>query len=196
METDQSFTARQSLDTIAEMILQAKGHILQNSFYFLLWGWVVAIAHLGVFALLQAGYAKPYQMWLITLPAALVSFYYGYRSNRQRGHTTILGQIMLWLWVSFCITLLCLIFFGANINYQLNPLILLLSAIPTLVSGVAMRFRPLVAGGILFWIGGIACFLASFEFQNLIAAGAVIGGYLIPGHLLKSKQAADHVQGT
>lgn len=186
--TDKNLSAQESLETISEMIRQAKGTILRNSFYFLLWGWVVALANLGVFALLQAGYPRPYLVWLITIPAALISIYYGYQSERTRGHTLILGQIILWIWVSFSITLLCLIFFGAEINYQLNPLILLISAMPTLVSGVAMRFRPLVLGGILFWIAGIICFLVPMEYQNLISAAAVVTGYLIPGHQLKSRQ--------
>lgn len=187
--TDKNLSVQESLDLITTMIRQAKDNIQKNSFYFLLWGWVVVLAHIGVFILLQTGYPKPYLIWLITIPAAFISMYYGYRSDKKRGHTTIIGQIILWIWVSFGITILSLIFFGADINYQLNPLILLVSAIPTLVSGVVMRFRPLVLGGVLFWIAGIACFLVPMEFQNLIAAAAVVTGYLIPGYQLKTKQA-------
>src|SRR5690606_16992510 len=183
---DKNLSVQESLEIIAAMIRQAKDNIQKNSFYFLLWGWVVVLAHIGVFILLQTGYARPYLIWLITIPAAFISMYYGYRSDKKRGHTTIIGQIILWIWVSFGITILSLIYFGADINYQLNPLILLISAIPTLVSGVVMRFRPLILGGVLFWIAGIACFLAPMEFQNLIAAAAVVTGYLIPGYQLKT----------
>lgn len=186
---DKNLSAQESLEIIATMIRQAKDNVQRNSFYFLLWGWVVVLAHLGVFALLQTGYPMPYLVWLITIPAAFISMYYGYRSEKRRGHTTILGQTILWIWSSFGITILSMIFFGAHINYQINPLILLICAMPTLVSGVAMRFRPLVLGGILFWIAGIASFLAPMEFQNLIAAAAVVTGYLIPGYRLKTKQA-------
>lgn len=187
-QTEKNLTAGESLDIIATMIRQAKGNARKFSFYFLLWGWVVVAANFGVFALLQVGYPRPYLVWLITIPAWFISMYYGYRSRKRKGHVTILDQIMLWIWVSFGITLVSMIFFGREINYQLNPLILLISAMPTLVSGVAMRFRPLVLGGVLFWIAGIVCFMVPIQFQNLVSATAVVTGYLIPGHRLKSKQ--------
>lgn len=186
--TDKNLTAQESLEIIAAMIRQAKGNVQKNSFYFLLWGWVVVAANLGVYGLTQAGYSRPYLVWLITIPAWFASMVYAYRNGKRRDHSTILGQLMLWTWVSFGVTIFILIFFGYKINYQLNPLILLVSGIPTMVSGIAMRFTPLVVGGILFWISGIACFMVSIEYQNLIAAAAVAIGYLIPGYQLKNKR--------
>src|SRR5690606_41367016 len=47
---------------------QAKTGIRQKSFYFLLWGWIVALAFLGGYILLKAGYQKPYMIWFITIP--------------------------------------------------------------------------------------------------------------------------------
>jgi hypothetical protein len=94
----------------------------------------------------------------------------------------------MWLWITFGVSVFILIFFGASINYNLNPVILLISTIPTIATGVIIRFKPLVLGGISFWILGILCFLVSFEYQNLVGAAAVIVGYLIPGYMLKNKK--------
>jgi hypothetical protein len=58
---------------------------------------------------------------------------------------------------------------------------------PTLVSGMILKFRPLIFGGIGFWVFGILGFLVSMETQPLIGAAAIICGYLIPAYLLKSK---------
>jgi hypothetical protein len=185
--TDKKLTAQESLDIIAAMIQQAKGNVQKNSFYFLLWGWVVALANLGMYVLIHINYPRPYLIWLITVPAWILSMYNGFRHGKQKQNKTLLGQITLWTWVSFGITVAVLIFFGYKINFQLNPLILLISAIPTLVSGIVLRFRPLVMGGVLFWVFGITGFLVPMAYQNLVGALAVICGYLVPGYMLKDK---------
>ncbi|HET9744459.1 MAG TPA: hypothetical protein VFP97_02035 [Chitinophagaceae bacterium] len=41
MEDNQKFSAEQSLQVIQSMILKAKEDVVKNSFYFLLWGWLV-----------------------------------------------------------------------------------------------------------------------------------------------------------
>jgi hypothetical protein len=94
----------------------------------------------------------------------------------------------MWLWIGFGISVFTLVFFGYTIQYNLNPVILLMSALPTLVSGVIIKFKPLVVGGIMFWVFGIVCFLVSIEYQTLVGAAAVIVGYLIPGYLLKTQK--------
>lgn len=101
---------------------------------------------------------------------------------------THLDKITMWLWLSFGLIIATLVVFGHAINYQLNPVILLVSAIPTFVSGIVLRFTPLVVGGISFWIFAIICFLSPATIQSLLGAAAIICGYLIPGYLLKRKK--------
>jgi hypothetical protein len=181
-------TAEQSLDIITSMIRQAQGNARRNSFYFLLWGWVVTLANLGMFFLSQMDYSRPYLVWLITIPAWILSLYRGFRQNRQERVHTHLDSISLALWFAFAVCIFTVIGFGHKINYQISPLILLICAIPTVVSGVVFRFRPLLAGGILFWISGIVCFQVGAAYQPLIGATAIIGGYLIPGYMLQRKK--------
>jgi len=183
-----NLSAEQSLDIITTMIHQAKGNARRNSFYFLLWGWVVAIANLGMFLLTQLDYSRPYIVWLITIPAWILSLYKGFRQNRQDQIHTHLDSISIALWFSFAVCIFTVIGFGYKINYQISPVILLVSAIPTVVSGVVFRFRPLLIGGILFWLCGIACFLVGAAYQPLVGTVAIAGGYLIPGYMLQSKK--------
>ena len=46
-------TAQQSLDIITSMIRQTKVNAVANTFYFLLWGWTIAICNLAVFLALR-----------------------------------------------------------------------------------------------------------------------------------------------
>jgi hypothetical protein len=184
---NENLSANQSLDIITGMIEKARGNVQQNRLHFILWGLVIAAANLGMFALLQVDYPRPYLVWLITIPAWIVSMFYGIKQGQKARVVTHIDRTTMWLWISFGISVFILVFFGYTIKWNLNPVILLISAIPTLVSGIVIRFRPLVLGGVSLWFFGIICFLVDYEYQFLIGAVAVLVGYLVPGVMLKDK---------
>jgi hypothetical protein len=183
-----NLSAQQSLDIITTMIREAQGNVRQNGFHFLLWGWVVATADIGMYILTKLEYPRPYIVWAITIPAWVISLWVGFRQGRSERKTTHLDTISGWLWVCFGVCIFTLIAFGGKLNYQLNPLIITLSAIPTFMSGVIIRFKPLLLGGALLWAAGIVSFLSPMEIQPLIGAAAVLCGYLVPGYLLRNKK--------
>ena len=186
--TAENLSPEQSLGIIAGMISQAKGNVRLKSYYFLLWGWVVMLADLGMFILIQLDYRYPFIVWLITIPAWILSAYKGYRQGRVNPSPTHLDRISAWMWSCFGIVVFTLVMFGYKINFQLNPVILLFCAIPTFVSGIIIKFKPLIIGGILFWVFGTICFLIPMPYQFLAAATAIACGYLVPGYILKNKQ--------
>jgi hypothetical protein len=184
----ENLTAQQSLEIITAMIRQAKGKVQRNGFHFMMWGWVVVIANLGMFTLAKMGYPHPYIVWAITIPAWIISLYKGYRDGREENVVSHFDMVTMWVWVCFGIVVFTIVGFGFKLNYQINPLIILVSSIPTFVSGVVLRFRPLMFGGASFWVFGIIGFLMPREIQPLIGAVAVLCGYLVPGYLLKNKK--------
>lgn len=185
----ENLSAQESLDIITDMIREAKGNVQQHAFHFLMWGWVVVAANLGMYTLARMGYPYAYMVWLITLPAWAVSFYVGYKRGRAARRTTHFDKISMWLWICFGVCIFTLIAFGSKINHQLNPLIITVSAIPTFMSGQIIRFRPLMFGGVALWIFGIACFLTPRALQPLVGAAGIFCGYLIPGYLLQNRKA-------
>lgn len=192
-QDSENLTARESLDIIAVMIQEAKGNIQRNSFYFLFWGWIVVLANIGMYTLIRLDYAHPYAIWLITLPAWIFTLYRVFTSKKTAVTKTHFDRISGWLWMAYGVTIFTLVFFGYKINFQVNPVILIVSAIPTIVSGVILKFRPLMIGGVTFWITGSIAFLVSMETQSLVGAIAIVFGYLIPGYLLKNKRGKDDV---
>lgn len=187
-EKDQ-LTPEQSLEFITSMIRQAKGNMQRNSFFFLLWGWTIVVANLGVYTLIKLNAPNPYWMFLVTIVAAIVTMIYGFRQGRKEVTPTHLDTIHKWLWMGFGIT--CFIFwvFGKQIGWQINPVIITLCGVPTFISGAMLRFKPLMLGGISFWVFGCIIFLVGTETQFLLAAIAVTTGYLVPGYLLKKSEA-------
>jgi hypothetical protein len=180
-------TAQESLDLITNMIRQAQRNVRQSSFYFLLWGWVVFLAHMGVYSLLLLDYRRPYLVWLITIPAWIVTVYKSKQQGRTARSVSHFDHITWALWTGFGICIFTLVAFGYKINFQLNAVILLVCAIPTSVTGVILRFRPLIWGGVCFWLCSIASFLLPASWQPLVGLASIVAGYLVPGYMLRNK---------
>jgi hypothetical protein len=184
-------STEESLRLIADMIQQAKGNVQGNSFHFLLWGWIIVLANLGHYAILKfTDYPYPFLVWLIALPAYLLTYLRGVRGKKLDVRTH-LDKIHTYLWMGFGISIPVIIFFGRQINFNINPLIILMAALPTFLSGVILNFKPLVWGGVFFWISSIVCFLVPNEYQYPLMAVAIVGGYLVPGYLLKKLELSN-----
>ncbi len=189
METkNDNLSAQQSLDLIASMINQAKGHVRNQSFYYLFWGWVIVTANLGAYLLFKIKYHSPYWIWLIVIPAWLISIAYGYKQSNQARSATHIDKINMALWISYGVFATTIPFLGQWINYQINPIILMVGGICTFTSGVVLRFNPLQIGGIIIFASGIISFFVNPELQLLVAATAIALGYLVPGYILKAQK--------
>lgn len=185
MENQESMTANQSLELISRMIKEAQVNVRKNSFYYLLWGWTIVLADIGVYTLLHLNFARPFLVWLIIIPAWMISIAKGFRDGRQEKRSSLLGRINGLMWMAFSVVVLVIIVFGSEINYQISSLILIVTVIPTFISGIILRFRPLVAGAAIFLAGGIGSFLVQPDIQFLISAVTVVCGFIIPGYLIK-----------
>ncbi|MFW6327987.1 MAG: hypothetical protein ACOC2F_06700, partial [Bacteroidota bacterium] len=79
-----------------------------------------------------------------------------------------------------------------NMSYP-APYILAAAALPTFVSGIMLKFTPLITG---------ALFLAGFSLgsiwihpneQLLVYAAGIICGFIIPGYILRASKDKHHV---
>jgi len=71
--------------------------------------------------------------------------------------------------------------------------ILMLAGFPTFVSGFVLKFRPLILGGLAFWILAVVAHFTGPDISGLCMPAAIVLGYLIPGHLLRRKESHDAV---
>jgi hypothetical protein len=188
METEKPIlSTQQSLDIITRMIIEARGNVKRSSIYLVMWGSVAAIANIGIAILMWLDYRHPHFVWLITIPAWIATFVISHKQGREATTRSHLDRVNMYLWYSYGVVVFTLVAFGYKINFQINPVILLVSACPALVSGIVTKYRPLVVGGILFWVFGVICFLVTGPWQNVVGATAVICGHLIPGLMLWKK---------
>lgn len=185
---DQPHSGRQQLELIHDMIRRARGDIRGRSFHLLLWGWVILAGSLGHYLLLRfTAAAHPEWAWTVIVAGLAGSFRRGWRDRRSRGALTWGGRIYATVWLTFLANYVILLFFMEQINYLVSPLVLLLAAGATWLSGTIVRFAPLRWGALFIWAMAVLAFTQPLPGQLLAGAAAVAGGYLVPGYLLRRK---------
>jgi len=191
MENEEKMmTGEESLKIITDMINKTKVNIRMSSFHLLFWGWLILICSLSEYLLFKfTDYSTPWYVWFFVIPGVFVSMIYGFVTGRKAKMHTYADMLYLWTWMAFLSAAIVLFFIVSKDMESISPFILTLAAMPTFISGVIIRFRPLIIGGITFWILALlAHFSASFA--PLAVPVAMLTGYLIPGYMLRRK--VDH----
>lgn len=188
MSTDKEpiLTAEQSFLIIAEAIRNTKSNFKPMYIYFVLWGWVVVLANLGQFALMRfTDYEHPFIVWLVSIPAWIATYIIAAKQSKSSKMVTHLDKIISSMWIIYGISLFVLLVFGQSVSGYFNPLILIFSAIPTYTSGVIVKFKAFIQGGLGFILMGSILFLIPYEWHSIASAIAFSIGYIVPGYLLK-----------
>lgn len=75
----------------------------------------------------------------------------------------------------------------------LTPIFLILIGGATLISGGLVKNKPLIIGGIIFFVFAIATFFVSNELQYLLAGAAMILGNVIPALIYRQISKKENV---
>lgn len=185
--TENKLTEKESLHLIMSMIQTAKADISDDSFYYLLWGWLVLIASLTHYTLLQFQVDMAPMVWMLMPLGGIITVVYGHKQNKKENRKTFVDEFMKYVLISFLVSLVTVLFFQSKLGLNTYPIILVIYGILLFISGGALKFRPLMIGGVINWTMAIAAFFATFDMQLLCIAAAVLMGYIIPGYLLKRK---------
>lgn len=186
MEKETHLTPQQSLDLITEVINQTRENIRSYSFVFLLWGWTLVIASILRFVLQTQ---TSFKLYFIPFPilasiAVLTTIFY----HRRKTTETYLGSFLKKLWIVLAFGFVSAVFVSVYQKIEPITFTLILAAIGTCVSGLILKFRPLVMGSICFFAAAIACVFVPSAYKVLINGIAIIAGYLIPGYLLRASK--------
>ncbi len=187
-------TGEESLRIITEMINKTKVNIRQSSFHLLFWGWLIVACSLTEYLLFKlTDYATPWYVWFLVIPGVFVSMIYGFVTGRKEKVYTYATMLYGWTWIGFLFAAIILFIILSNNLQAVGPFILLLAGFPTFMSGLIIKFRPLIFGGITFWILTPLAQFAGPDIAMLTMPVAIIIGYLIPGYMLKRKTGHEKV---
>ena len=184
MQQEQQFD---QLAIISEMIQTARKEFNENGTIFLMWGWAVTVASLAQFVLLQMN--NPYNSWpwMLMPLAAIAQFFIMRQERRNEKVKTHVGKVIGRLWLIVGLSIGLTIVMSQFLEKNTYPILLMLYAIGTFVTGSALKVNALVYGAICCWIMSIASYFIDFEYQLLLLAAAMIVSYIIPGYVLSAR---------
>jgi len=185
MEEEKQLTQEESLRIIHEMITAAKSDVKADAFIFLLWGYLVFVASISQFILAIMNVEHNDIVWLLMPIGVVITIIYSFRKKRNEKTKTHVSEFLKYIWIAFGSAMGVIMCFHSWGQGQILPLIMTLYGVGLFISGGALKFTPLIIGGIFCWLCAIVGFRVEVLYQLLVIAAAVLGGYIIPGHLLK-----------
>lgn len=190
---EEEFSPQASFGVIQSMIERAKNQFSENGHLYLLWGWVVLVCSLTQFILMHfVQYEKHYLVWMSMWLVFIYQFFYLRKRHKQKKVRTYTDDIVGFVWLVFVILMFLFGFLfgkilGDKYYYFINPGFLALYGMPTFLSGIILRFRPLIIGGICCWVLSIVAPFIQSDYQLLLLPLAMIAAWIIPGYRLQQK---------
>ncbi|MBO9563455.1 MAG: hypothetical protein J7621_11800 [Niastella sp.] len=199
---EKKLSGEESLLLIQRMIQTAKDEHREKGDGWLIWGWLLFGASVGsvVMSYMQLRRYIGY-LWLGMLAVGLIVYAWGHlRKQRQEKVHSYVHELLNKIERGFFISLFAIVA-SSYITQSVFSFgyFYILYAFWMFIHGSAIRFRPLIIGAWVNWIGALAIFwVDSFRYDMMISAVAVLVGYLIPGYMLradykKKMQSSDRI---
>jgi len=190
-----NLTPEESFDIITKAISNFRINYKENSKSFLLWGWIMTLASLSHFVVIKILISKEaYDQttlfsignWSVFVIIGWIIEYLSYRKNSKNKKVfSHLDRYLDYLWKVTGLSIPILVFLSLRLHVPVPPIFLLILGTATTISGLFIKFKPVIMGGIAFFLFAIISTYVTAENTLLISGTAIIFCYLIPGYLLK-----------
>ena len=192
-------------------------HFHEDGTSAILWGSVVGFCGLMSFIEQYFNFNWHFDWWILALIAIVPQVYISIKEKKNRVVKTDMQIAMDAVWTVYAISIFAMILYMnivpttstylfAQSNITLfqknaeglvkpftpfalsgNSLLMIIYAFPTLVTGLARNFKPMVFGAIACYIFFFISLYTSTMYDNLLAGFAGIGNWLIPGLILRNR---------
>lgn len=177
--------AEKSIEILDRMYQESRKSLVKNSFFFILWGSLMALAGLIEFGL----FGKP-MYWLVWPIAGaiggIIAFIYGSRQNKRTTAVHTSDRILKFTWSGFVLALIIAIVYSVSQKWSPVPLVLLFAAYATFITGGICKVNALLIGSAALALGAIAsAFFIEANYHGIIFAISILIGYVYPGLMLR-----------
>jgi len=186
---DENFSPQESLHLIQSMIDKTKASVADNSFYFLLWGWLVFVASLGQYVL-KVIFQSPWHpvVWSINIIGIILSVYHGIKEGKKRRVRNYVDESLDYLWIAIVVAYFLFGVTFARIGWQnCYTFYMVLYGIGSFVTGRLLKTSALVWGASMSWALAVVSTFTSYDTNILLCAAAILVSYIIPGYFLRKK---------
>ena len=187
---EEKMTEQESFLIIQQMIQTAKLEQKDDGKGWIIWGWLIFLASIFTYLNVQFNWLSTFFFWnvfgfatLILLGYQIIKTIAGKGNEKVKTYTKDLFKKLN---IGFTISLFLIIF---SMNLGVHPikgfaLLLGLYGFWILIYGAVLNFKPSIIGAYIVWAFAFASlFVDRFEWTMLLHAGAVLCGYIIPGHI-------------
>ena len=200
-----NFNHEESLALINEMICRARNNVQTERMYSVLfWGYTVAFLALTNFVLIHVlnNPNQSFLVWLVILPAWLVSYFIDRKIDRTALIKTHIDKIGDVVWKGFGIGTMVFLVIIYTVAFRLMDFELMLLITPVYMTLIGVcefataciyRSKAWNWVAVLFWVGAISCAFLQTDWQFIILAACMILGFVVPGHLLNRQQKQSNV---
>ena len=195
---EHNFTPEESLLLISKTIEETKQRFQENGHIIILWGSLTFIVFLSQYVLVLLGLYKLFDIkWtciLFPLGAIYTFMYVRQKIKKNNIPKTVFARIIGTMGWVFGANLMILGFiFGHQLGNSIAPVFLILLALFIIMTGVSIKFKPLIIGGILLNLIGFATFLVNSDYYGISMMLGAMVGLIIPGILLNKANKKENV---
>jgi len=184
---ENNFSPEESLRVIQTMIDKTKTSVVDKSFYFLLWGWLVFTGALLQYILVVYVQTPANgAAWNVMFIGFIVSIIRR-RRQKPRAVKTYVDDGLANIWLSILVVqiLIVFIFFRYRDWEHCYPFFVLIYSVGCFLTGRLIKFNPLIWGAVTCWAVAILMTVNDAITNMLLTAAAVLVSYIIPGYLLR-----------
>jgi len=190
-----NLTPEESFEIINKAIANFKMNYKENSQVFLLWGWILTLASISNFVILKMltslawehkGFLILGNWFVFILIGSIILFFIVRKEKKEKKVYSQIDKFIDKLWWVTAASFIIAVILCFRLELDPPSLMLLVAGIATTTTGLVIRFKPLIFGGMSFFVFSIASTFVTNEYLALVVSAALICGYLIPGYFLKA----------
>lgn len=190
MNQEKDLNELESLRIISEMMQKVRTDFYDTGISALLWGSVITFCGLFSFAGGILAWDFDYFMiWNLTFIAVIPQIWISIREGKKVKAAPRTDSVAA-VWMVFALSMFGLVFYNSsqvtNVPSSAS-LYLLVYTMPTLTTGLARQFKPMIIGAIICYISFVISCYADTTYDMLLQAIAAITCWLIPGIILHQR---------
>jgi hypothetical protein len=191
-------TPEESLLLITKTIEETKQRFKENGHIIIFWGIIIFTVFASQYIFSFTGLYKKFDIiWttiLFPLGAIYTFIYFRKHINKSNLPQTVITRLFGIIGWTVGMNLMVLgILFSHQLGTAMAPIFIILLALNIIVIGAAIKFNPLLIGGILLNLVGLGTFFIDMKYHGFsLMIGAVVG-FIIPGILLNKARRNEHV---
>jgi MFS family permease len=200
---EKTLTPEESLQIIQKSISNSRKNLREGSFYYLIWGWALILGSLANYFLISwlireelydTIMLRSLLTWgVFVLAAFIIQSVHISRSGKAERVITHLDRYLKIIWILAGVLMGLMAFLSLKVDAYPTPFILGVTAMASAVSGMMVRFRPLLYGALAFLIASVVASFLNGTDQLLVFAVAMVLGYLIPGYMIRISKNGSNV---